>query len=60
LAAELAIHLTEGMVKFKGMMELYFLALNRADEINQSLDYFDVVEDWKTEKNSTWTNAGRG
>ncbi len=60
LAAELAIHLTEGMVKFKGMMELYFLALNRADEINQSLDYFDVVEDWKTEKNATWTNAGRG
>lgn len=60
LAAELAIHLTEGIVKFKGMMELYFLALSHAEEINQSLDYFDVVEDWKPEKSSSWTNAGRG
>ena len=60
LAAELSIHLTEGIIKFKAMMELYLLTLSHAEEINQSLDYFDVVEDWKSEKSDSWQRAGRG
>lgn len=59
LAAEMAIRLTEGPNKFKGMMELYFLTLTKADEVNQSLDYFDVIDNWGNDKNASWEKAGR-
>jgi hypothetical protein len=60
LAAQLAIRLTEGITKFKGMMELYFMFLEKAEEINQSLDYFDTVDSWKEKSETKWVEAGRG
>ncbi len=54
LGAELAITLTEGGAKFDFMMKLYDLALTRAEELNQSLDY---VED--EDGSDDWADAGR-
>ena len=54
LAAELAISRTEGLKKYKTMMEMYSQALLMADSVNQSGDY---------QKNETgddsWERAGR-
>lgn len=59
LAAELAIHLTEGMTKFKSMMEMYYLSLGKASEVNQSLDYFETVDTWGNDKASNWADIPR-
>jgi hypothetical protein len=56
LAAEVSLHLTEGMSKFKAMMELYYISLKGAEEINQSMDYFQTIDKWGNESNS-WAQA---
>lgn len=60
LAAEMAIHLTEGAVKFKSMIELYYIAIAKAEGINQSLDYFDTLDNWREDSaGDSWDKAGR-
>ena len=54
LAAELAIPRTEGLKKYKAMMEMYAQALLMADSVNQSGDYQE-----NETGDDSWERAGR-